>query len=254
MSWISDNPNVGEGSQEIVVSEPNDKITNQMIFGDFEPASASFELSETENGTKVVWTYDQDMGLDIIGRYIGLMMDKMLGPDYESGLASLKNMIEAMPKYKSDIMVEMIDGQKYISINEYVDNDPVLISTKMASSYGELMNFLQKADIEVIGYPFTILHDYTETGMNIECALPIEADITSEDERIKVNERYVGKVVKAIHVGSYGDLYNAHDEIGDYITQNKLTNAGDPWEVYVTDAATETDTSKWVTHIYYPVK
>jgi effector-binding domain-containing protein len=254
MSWTSDNPNVGKGSQEIIVSEPYEKITNQMIFGDFEPASASFELSETENGTKVVWSYDQDMGLNIIGRYFGLMMDKMLGPDYESGLADLKEMIEDMPKYKREITVEMTEGQKYISINEYVDNDPVLISTKMASNYGELMNYLQRAEVDIVGYPFTIYHDYTETGMNMECALPIEADITSTDERIQVKERYIGKVVKAIHVGSNEGLYDAHNEVGDYIAHNKLTNAGDPWEVYVTDAATETDTAKWITHIYYPVK
>lgn len=254
MTWDSENPNVGKGSQEIIVSTPYEEITNQMIFGDFEPASASFILSETDNGTNVVWTYDQDMGLNIIGRYFGLMMDKMLGPDYESGLASLKEMIETLPKYRSEIMIEMTEPQRYVSINEYVDNDPVLISTKMATNYSELMNYLQKADIEISGYPFTIFHEYTETGMNMECALPIAADITSEDERILVNERYVGKVVKAIHVGSYMGLFDAHNEVGDYMMQNKLTSASDPWEVYVTDAATETDTAKWITHIYYPIK
>jgi effector-binding domain-containing protein len=181
-------------------------------------------------------------------------MDKMLGPDYESGLASLKVMIEAMPKYKSEIMEDVVEQQKYIGINDYVDNDPVLIATKMASSYGDLMNYLQQSDIEVSGYPFAIFHDYTETGMYMEFGLPIVADITSEDDRILVSERYAGKVVKAIHTGSYNGLFDAHGEVGDYIAQNKLINAGDPWEVYVTDAANETDTAKWITHIYYPIQ
>ena len=71
----------------------------------YEPMQATFDsdwkLQPTDNGTKVTWTYDQD--LTYFSRYFGLMMDSMLGPDFERGLKSLKEYVEKNePESESD--------------------------------------------------------------------------------------------------------------------------------------------------------
>jgi hypothetical protein len=94
MSWNSDNKNVGSGTQKIVESETNRHIKNEMTFGDMEGTSyANFELSAQGDSTRITWTYDGDMSG--LGKIFGLMMDQMLGPSYEKGLAKLKNDVES---------------------------------------------------------------------------------------------------------------------------------------------------------------
>jgi hypothetical protein len=94
MSWKSDNGNVGNGTQKIIVSEAPNRIKNEMTFEGFEDKSyAEFVLTPEASETKVTWTYDGDMkGLYKI---FGLMMDNMLGPTYEQGLKNLKGLVES---------------------------------------------------------------------------------------------------------------------------------------------------------------
>ena len=45
--------------------------------------------------TKVTWSNEGDLGANPINRYFGLMMDRMMGPDFEEGLNNLKRAVEA---------------------------------------------------------------------------------------------------------------------------------------------------------------
>lgn len=94
MAWKSDDPNVGSGSQTFTKLEPPKLVETALDFGEHGTALARFQLSEEGGGTKVVWGFDSDMGANPIARYFGLMMDGMIGPDYEKGLANLKRVVE----------------------------------------------------------------------------------------------------------------------------------------------------------------
>jgi hypothetical protein len=96
MSWAG-NKKVGSGTQVITETFFNRKVSSDLQFGDQGPAKASLTLTTTEHGTKVVWTLDVDVGNNPIGRYMGMNLDKMVGPDYERGLAKLKALVEAAP-------------------------------------------------------------------------------------------------------------------------------------------------------------
>lgn len=94
MSWSSDNPNVGSGSQEITASTPNRSLEVALDFGDMGQAKASYLLEAKADQTEIVWRFSSDNGANPIKRYLGLMMDTWLGPVYEEGLASLKQLVE----------------------------------------------------------------------------------------------------------------------------------------------------------------
>ena len=92
--WASDHPQVGNGRQEIVESVDNQKVVTALDFGEMGTAKAAFQLVESEGKTTITWDLDTDMGNNPIGRYMGLMMDKWVGGDYEKGLANLKVLVE----------------------------------------------------------------------------------------------------------------------------------------------------------------
>jgi hypothetical protein len=94
MSWTSDLPEVGSGRQEITLSEPDRRVESALDFGGMGTALASFDLVPEGTGTRLTWGLKADMGMNPIGRYMGLMMDRWVGADYESGLSRLKGMVE----------------------------------------------------------------------------------------------------------------------------------------------------------------
>ncbi|MCO4763975.1 MAG: SRPBCC family protein [Myxococcales bacterium] len=94
MAWVSDNPKVGTGSQEITELVPGERVKTHLDFGGDGEGDATFTLTSTATGTKVTWSLDSHLGSNPIARYFGLMFDGMIGPDYEAGLNNLKAIVE----------------------------------------------------------------------------------------------------------------------------------------------------------------
>lgn len=95
MTW-SGNKNVGTGSQEISVSEFPNHLETLLDFDGQGTAVAYFDLTPAEGGgTRVVWGFDTDMGMNPVARYMGLLMDKFVGADYQEGLENLRDLVES---------------------------------------------------------------------------------------------------------------------------------------------------------------
>jgi hypothetical protein len=101
MSW--DGPESGKGGQETIEYEEGKRVKNKMWFEMMEGAMFSEIVVEpVTEGTKVTWTYDQDVtGTGAmnaaVGKFFGMMMDGMMGKQYEDGLNSVKTIVESSP-------------------------------------------------------------------------------------------------------------------------------------------------------------
>ena len=256
MSWKSDHKDVGSGSQWIVESVPNEKVGLNLRFEGFEDdANAAISLSEEGEGTKVTWSFDSKMkGLY---KFFGLMMDGMLGPQYEKGLASLKSYVEGLPEetYSVDISEVNTDGTTYLGIAHTVQKaDMANLSATMGQLYGEIMGYMAQNKVESNDMPLAVYPRWEEDSFDMECGIPVAAGTEVSSDRITAKQIPAGKAVKAVHPGDYHKLEGTHWEIDKYIKANGLEIAGAPWEHYVTDPGEESDTTKWITHVYYPVK
>ncbi len=93
MSWVG-SPSVGSGSQEILVSEPHARIVNALDFGNSQ-AKATYLFKPEGGGTHLSWSLDSEHGYNPLNRWFGaLLLDRMIGKDYEKGLAKLKALQE----------------------------------------------------------------------------------------------------------------------------------------------------------------
>ena len=97
MIWYSDHPQVGDGMQEILESLPYSRVRALLDFGTGGMAYADYLIDAREGGSVLTWTLETDMGGNPVGRYVGLMMDGMIGPSYEQGLSNLKAILESEP-------------------------------------------------------------------------------------------------------------------------------------------------------------
>ena len=98
-TWAG-NSQVGEGRMTITDSHPNDLIKIKLEF--VKPWAATnatdFMFKPQGNQTAVTWTMDGDN--NFMGKAFGLFMnmDKMVGDDFQKGLAQMKSVSEAAPK------------------------------------------------------------------------------------------------------------------------------------------------------------
>jgi polyketide cyclase/dehydrase/lipid transport protein len=95
MSWAGNNE-VGEGRMTIVESSPNALVRFKLEF--FKPFaatnSAQFTFKEEGGRTRVDWTMRGEN--NFVGKAMCLVfdMDKMVGGDFEAGLAGIKALVE----------------------------------------------------------------------------------------------------------------------------------------------------------------
>ena len=93
--WAWKSETEGSGNMEFTRVEPNRRVEYALAFPDFGMKSAgAFLLDESPAGTRVTWTNAGDVGPNPLKHYIAWNMDRMVGPDFEQGLANLKAMAE----------------------------------------------------------------------------------------------------------------------------------------------------------------
>ena len=93
MSWVSKDPNVGSGTQTTSEFVANEKVVSALDFGEMGKADATVLLAPEGAGTKVTWTFDSSLN-SMLERWFGLILERMIGPDFEKGLATLKAFAE----------------------------------------------------------------------------------------------------------------------------------------------------------------
>lgn len=93
--WRLENATEGNGSMVFTAVAPNHQLSYRLEFPDMGMVSTGVvRLEPAGAATRETWTNEGDMGHNPVNRYFGLLMDKMVGPDFESGLANLKQIVE----------------------------------------------------------------------------------------------------------------------------------------------------------------
>lgn len=94
-AWAWKSASQGDGRMTFTVAEPPGRLGYELYFPDFGTTSTGeFQLQPDGTRTRVTWTMQGDMGSNPLYRWMGLIMDRMVGPDFEAGLSGLKGLAE----------------------------------------------------------------------------------------------------------------------------------------------------------------
>jgi len=259
MSWQSANPKVGNGSQEITASQPNQRVESHLDFGDQGTATAYFALAPEGAGTHVTWGLDAPFGANPIGRYFGLFMDGMVGPEYERGLASLKTLAESLPDADfADLEVknETLEPRPIACVSASSSQDTEAIGAAHAKAYQEVGKFMAKNHLQQAGAPLTINTSWDDAGFVFDACIPVDKAPETpvpEGSPVSIVDTYGGTVLRIEHLGSYDGLADTYAKIDAYVAAYGIETADRSWSEWVTDPGTVPE-EELVTQIYYPVK
>jgi len=86
----------GNGRATLTTVEAGRRLVYRLEFPDLGMVSTGTFVFATEgNATKLTWSDAGDLGNNPLNRWFGLFLDKIVGPDFEAGLAKLKRTTES---------------------------------------------------------------------------------------------------------------------------------------------------------------
>jgi len=252
-SWKWEGKVLGNGEMTTTELVPGQLVAYDLALdkGKFR-SKGRFMIEKEGDSCKVSWIDEGDLGYNPISRYMGLFMGRMIGPDFEKGLAKLRTVAESRADWPK-IEETMMAGQTTLTIRDSAG--PQTYSMVMGRAYGELMSFAKGKKLNVTGPPFSIGIKWDSVTMNatMDIGIPVEKAERASG-RIRVQDFPGQKAVMAYYFGAYDKIGRTYNILEQYIKENKKDIAGAPWEIYISDPMTEKDTAKWETHIVFPVK
>lgn len=261
-SWTSENPNVGSGSQEIIESVPYERIKFKLVFNDFPTDNtAQITLVPQDSGTLIVWGYDVKFHGSLLFRYFGLLLDRMIGPDYERGLAKLKPLLESLPATDiSGLKAEVVETPAltiaYVTAES--QNEPTAISNAAAHAFSvEIPAFLQAHQLTRTGAPL-VIYDSCETGAPmclLRAGIPVDrSDVAPQSgQTVQIGQTYAGRALKVTHRGAHAEIAQTYSLVPAYLLASGFERAGTPWEQFESDHP-QAPESEQITQIYFPLK
>jgi effector-binding domain-containing protein len=257
----SGNKEVGTGSQEIIESTPYSEVKIRVLFGGFQqPNIAVFSLEPaTGQGTKVTWALHANLGDNPIWRYFGLMMDRMVGADYERGLSALKTYVERQSKTDfGSLHPELVDLQPqtiaYLAGHSSTDID--VIGKALGEAYGKIGIGMKAAGLKMAGAPLAITTKFDDEAnvYEFDAGIPVDRGDAKlpADGPVKLMQTYAGLALKVRHKGPYSKLPDTYALIDAFKHSYALQDNGNSWEQYVDDPTTK-PAAEVETLIFVPV-
>ena len=252
--WESELDSVGKGTMTFN-KFTSDSVLMTLNFDGMGDNELYYITKPSNNGIiNVTWGVIFDIGF--FGRVpmMFINMDKIIGPDYETGLAKLKQEIESNPTETSinyEVKELNWDAKTFYGVKDKLSFDK--IPAFFGMSYAKIGAALGKAKAQPIGMPKAIYFSFDEKTMITDVAAVMEVANGTKLEGVEKFETPAGKVLLIEYFGAYDKSANAHYAMDAYMKEKGLTQSF-VLEEYANDPMTEKDTAKWQTNIFYLVK
>jgi effector-binding domain-containing protein len=250
---------VGSGTESISESRPYEYVEMWINRGEPGETRTWFELAPGTGTTNVEWGFEHDYGLNVIGRYFGLMVTGVIRRDYETAIADLRELAESLPAADfSDIEIEhlVVEAVDIAYIPTTAPPLPGETSVAMGAALFEVLSFIDENGLTEAGAPISIARAFSGSELSFDTAIPVRG-VTDRSLRdvagVRIGRTYEGAVIRVKHVGTYGKLGETHRKIAAYLAATGIERNGDSWESYVSDPVKVRE-DEMLTFVYYPVK
>ena len=217
------------------------------------PTSFSSEcsLAATDTGsgmTKVKWTCSVKMSFPWNASFVVMNWDKLLGDDFEAGLANMKKYLESHTPQIPNIEVKEVDypAHTFEVIRKTIFWTDI---TKFCNDAYDLV--AQDVGGKVEGTQVGVYYTWDTINHRTDCAVgfPV-SDTTMPVKGTTFIHAGPSKAVMAVQKGAYNTSMQYHNAIAKYMAAKALPHTM-VIEEYITGPKNEVDTNKWVTNIYY---
>ena len=257
-SYFWDGEKSGTGTMTVTESTPPTWQKTSIEFDGEGGGDGWFKLEEGENGaTKTFWGFGMDIPypMNAMMLFTGGSMEKEMNRMFDLGLSNLKSMCEkeAAEKTYRGYAIQLMDfsGKSYLGVKGTVKFAD--IGAFYAKNFGTIMGAMGNQKLEMDGMPCGLYYKWDEENSTTDMAtvIPVKGGAPAATGEVQHIEIPKGKCVIIDYYGNYEGIGEAHYAMDDYFKEKGLEPSKLVMEEYVTDPATQPDTSKWLTKVYY---
>jgi hypothetical protein len=117
-----------------------------------------------------------------------------------------------------------------------------------------LKDYAAEKHTQVTGYPMLNIEQADSTSYFVKVALPLENLIAGNGEILQKRMLKGGNILAVKTEGGYLKTNEIFNQVKNYAADYKMSSPAIPFYSLLTDRTKETDSSKWITKIYYPVR
>lgn len=258
-SWKSENPQVGNGSMYVTGMEENKNAKYVIKVGEGGQQmemDGAFNFEEAEGKTTVSWSMTSNLGFPM--KIMHYMTEKWVAPDFESGLASLKSLVESMPaKEAKEVKIITEFGVNYAVVEETVSFDAM--DTYFMEAYPAIFGYMEANGVEPKGPASAFYYTWDTANKQTELAAAVAISDAMEEETTEVDIA-VGKAqlgansISYMQLGDYDQSADSHNALGAWMAENSKEFDGPVMEQYIKGPASEEDPANYMTMITYHFK
>ncbi len=242
---------VGDGEMTATSLKANEEIAYHLHFiKPFDSHSDGYlRVADAEGGSKASWAMFGESPFPWNIMSLFMSMDKMVGKDFERGLALLKGVSE---KEFSKVLEYKVEETKwpartYVAIQKEIPIDQ--LSDFYMQNFTTLMSTVMQKGVKPLGAPTGIYYKWDEATMrtDVAAAVPVKRPVGD----FKVIALPAGTAYSVDYFGPYEQSQYAHMAFDKFFKDKGLKMAFPVVEEYLSDPSKETDSAKWHTKIYY---
>ncbi len=235
MFWTDETE--GRAVLSITESIDNELINTHLQFEeDGKPAITKIAFTETPTGTEVSWEMTREDLSFPFGRFVGLIIEKGAGNNFQKSLDKLKQHCESIkdqPDYLGyKINDEIKKEQHFIA---FVDSgNQEVLADKFKNGFKTVLQKVIELGKDPATYTVAEWRAYDPTASStFACLAPIAGRLEIEDDKLSYYSIPEQRTLWLTHNGSYESSFYAWNTLDKYVEANKLQTIGDPYEVYV---------------------
>ena len=181
---------------------------------------------------------------------------------YRHAKETEKNMNKILQSMKA--FLEKTKNIYGVEINRTLVNDSVLISTRRSFEHypnveeidamiQDLKKYIVQNNAIEKNSPMLNVLRFDSSHYEAMCAIPVDKALPKTNEFAPKFLLKGGNILEAPVQGGPTTIENGLKELENYRSDYRFTSPAIPYQLLVTDRVKETDTTKWITKLYYPV-
>lgn len=237
LAWSSSKSEVGSGSQTIVTVEPDKVVEFALDFGARGTAIMRFDLPRQSDETLVVWSFNSRFPLrlddhfvtDVVGRYVGVFLDRLVGDDLERGLVNLQQLANTFPPVDIaglDPQFVELPARRVITTALASEADDAANLRHWNAARQELEQFVAQNHLSVEGRLLQLAPPGANGDADAELALPAHYDVMPDDTDVRGREFAATRAVQLEHSGSLAERRKLVDRLRTWLLVKGL-HSGD---------------------------
>ncbi|RYE23699.1 MAG: hypothetical protein EOP51_09730 [Sphingobacteriales bacterium] len=217
-------------------------------------AKGSFTVVDAGNGqSKVTWIMNSHTPYPMNAMHVFMDMDKMVGKDFESGLKDMKAYVESNSSSMTATGSAEIK-QVQIPAATYATMRKTIAFSEMDKFFSDAYGTVSKeAGQRIAGNPMALYYKWDDKNMQTDIAAGFPVTGSDAVKGATMVSMPQGNAYMSVHKGGYSASMAVHDALAKKLEADakKLDVV---MEDYVVGPASEKDSTKWVTNIYYIYK